>query len=125
MEHRMEDSYQIAMIRENHPSRASSKEYGLAAMDEHLVLSRMFGNQSKSVSGRWPPLHYRLCPSCARAVPISSPEHYCINDGTWLLDACPLCSAPISSPYARYCASCGESLLGPDQDSQEDTMNST
>ncbi|GGR24104.1 hypothetical protein [Deinococcus ruber] len=68
------------------------------------------------------PLRYRLCPKCARAVPISSPEHYCINDGSWLLEACPLCSAPIFSPYACYCASCGEALRAPDR--QEDAMNS-
>jgi len=38
------------MIRENHPSGASGKKYGLATMDEHPALSRIFGNQSKSVS---------------------------------------------------------------------------
>ena len=74
---------------------------------------------------RWTPLRYRLCPNCARAVPSSSPEHYCINDGTWLIDACPLCSAPISSPYACYCASCGEALLWANQSGQEDAMNSS
>ncbi|ANE44915.1 formate dehydrogenase [Deinococcus puniceus] len=43
-------SYQIAMIRENHPSGASGKKDGLAAFAEHPVPLRMFGNQSKSVS---------------------------------------------------------------------------
>ena len=52
-------------------------------------------------------LRYRLCPSCARAVPATSSERYCINDGTWLLEACPLCDAPIFSPYAKHCAACG------------------
>jgi len=37
------------MIREDHPSGASGKEYGLAAMDKHPALSRMVGNQSKPV----------------------------------------------------------------------------
>ncbi|WP_425451121.1 double zinc ribbon domain-containing protein [Deinococcus yavapaiensis] len=57
------------------------------------------------------PLHYRLCSRCGRAVPLSSTEHYCINDGTWLMEVCPLCRAPIFSPYTRYCAACGEPLL--------------
>jgi hypothetical protein len=52
-------------------------------------------------------LRYRLCVHCFRAVPVSSSERYCINDGTWLLEACPLCSTPITSPYARFCAACG------------------
>lgn len=52
-------------------------------------------------------LRYRLCPRCARAVPAVSGEHYCINDGTWLLDHCPLCGANITSPYAHFCATCG------------------
>ena len=52
-------------------------------------------------------VHYRLCPCCARAVPARSSERYCINDGTWLLEACPLCGTPITSPYARFCATCG------------------
>lgn len=79
----------------------------------------------KDDSVGWTPLRYRLCPSCARAVPVSSPEHYCINDGNWLIDACPLCSAPISSPYARFCANCGESLMGADRGNQEDIMNTS
>jgi hypothetical protein len=52
-------------------------------------------------------LRYRLCPRCFRAVPKSSSEHYCINDGTWLLEGCPLCNTGITNPYARYCATCG------------------
>jgi hypothetical protein len=52
-------------------------------------------------------LRYHLCPSCFRAVPASLSERYCINDGTWLLEDCPLCSASINNPYARYCATCG------------------
>lgn len=56
------------------------------------------------------PLAYRLCPRCARAVPTSSPERYCANDGTHLLDACPKCQAPITSPYAHFCVCCGHDL---------------
>jgi hypothetical protein len=52
-------------------------------------------------------VRYRLCPRCARAVPATSRERYCINDGTWLLERCPLCATPITSPYACYCATCG------------------
>ena len=70
------------------------------------------------------PLCYRLCPCCSRAVPASSSERYCVNDGTWLTDACPLCCAPIVSPYACYCATCGEPLLKSTQDSEEDAMDS-
>jgi hypothetical protein len=52
-------------------------------------------------------LRFRLCVRCFRAVPTSTSERYCINDGTPMLEACPLCNTAISSPYARFCASCG------------------
>lgn len=52
-------------------------------------------------------VRYRLCPRCERAVPADTEERYCINDGTWLLEHCPLCGAGITSPYARFCAGCG------------------
>lgn len=55
-------------------------------------------------------LHYRLCPKCARAVPATSSERFCINDGTRLLEACPHCGAAISSPYAHFCGACGLEL---------------
>lgn len=58
-----------------------------------------------------PPLAYRLCPRCARAVPSTSEERYCANDGTRLLEVCPQCGAPITSPYARFCVRCGTDLL--------------
>ena len=54
-----------------------------------------------------PGLRYRLCPRCQRAVPTSSLERYCINDGSWLLEACPLCGSAITSPYTRFCGCCG------------------
>ncbi len=54
-----------------------------------------------------PQVQYRVCPICARAVPISSTEHHCINDGTKLLESCPRCQASIHSPYALHCATCG------------------
>lgn len=57
-----------------------------------------------------PALTYRLCSRCARAVPSRSDEQYCVNDGTELLSACPQCSAPITSPYARFCTRCGTGL---------------
>lgn len=52
-------------------------------------------------------IRYRLCVRCFRAVPTASGERHCINDGTPMLEACPLCSTPITSPYARFCACCG------------------
>lgn len=55
-------------------------------------------------------LRYRLCPRCARAVPVSSSERYCINDGTLMLERCPDCGEGIASPYARFCAACGLEL---------------
>lgn len=58
-------------------------------------------------------LTYRLCPRCARAVPASSGERYCVNDGARLLEACPQCHAPITSPYAHFCQGCGAALTGP------------
>ncbi len=53
------------------------------------------------------PVRFRLCVRCFRAVPASSNERYCINDGTQMLEQCPMCKTPISSPYARFCAGCG------------------
>jgi hypothetical protein len=50
---------------------------------------------------------YRICPRCARAVPIDAKEHYCINDGTLMLEKCPKCQTKICSPYTRHCAECG------------------
>jgi predicted amidophosphoribosyltransferase len=52
-------------------------------------------------------LSYRLCPRCGRAVPATSKERYCINDGEKLLQHCPACHAAITSPYTRFCAGCG------------------
>ena len=51
--------------------------------------------------------HYRLCLRCARAVPAQSLERYCINDGTMMLEFCPVCETRIHDPYARCCAGCG------------------
>jgi hypothetical protein len=56
--------------------------------------------------------NYRLCPRCMRTVHASSNEHYCINDGSRMLEACPVCSTKIGSPYARYCATCGCEMTG-------------
>lgn len=53
------------------------------------------------------PASYRLCPRCFRAVPAHSSERYCINDGAWLIEQCPICEARVTSPYARFCAGCG------------------
>ncbi|WP_310584190.1 zinc ribbon domain-containing protein [Deinococcus sp.] len=52
-------------------------------------------------------VYYRLCPRCGRAVPSSSGERYCINDGSALLAACSACGARITSPYSRFCGACG------------------
>ena len=57
-------------------------------------------------------LHYRLCPRCAHGVPANSEEHCCINEGPWMLEGCPLCSADITSPYAQFCATCGLEFKG-------------
>jgi hypothetical protein len=62
-----------------------------------------FDQRTQALGG----LRYRLCPRCARAVPATSSERYCINDGAWLLERCPLCGSSIVSPYARFCAGCG------------------
>lgn len=52
-------------------------------------------------------LRFRLCPRCSRAVPASSEERFCINDGTRMMEGCPHCGAAITSPYARFCGACG------------------
>ena len=56
--------------------------------------------------------NYRLCPRCTRTVHASSNEHFCINDGSRLLEACPVCGTQITSPYTRYCAACGFEMTG-------------
>jgi hypothetical protein len=56
---------------------------------------------------------YRLCLKCYRAVPISSGELYCANDGERLLETCPGCGTGITSPYARYCVKCGIAFNSP------------
>ncbi|WP_373292190.1 double zinc ribbon domain-containing protein [Deinococcus ruber] len=53
---------------------------------------------------------YRICPRCWRAVPATSTERYCPNDGTPLVGPCPRCHAEIHSPYARFCSICGEAF---------------
>jgi hypothetical protein len=58
-----------------------------------------------------PTLAYRLCPHCFRAVPALSAERYCVNDGALLLSECSACQAPITSPLARFCPSCGVAYL--------------
>lgn len=55
-------------------------------------------------------LSYHLCPQCYRATPASAQEVYCPNDGTLLLSHCSSCKAPITSPYAHYCAACGQNF---------------
>jgi hypothetical protein len=59
-------------------------------------------------------MFFRVCPKCLRAVPEHSPERYCINDGTRLLEACPKCDTPIANPYGRHCAACGHHLSAED-----------
>jgi hypothetical protein len=68
--------------------------------------SRMVKDSEIDLEGR-STLRYRLCPCCTRAVPATSSERYCINDGTWMLEGCPLCSTAITSPYTCFCATCG------------------
>jgi ribosomal protein L37E len=50
---------------------------------------------------------FKLCPRCGRAVPVSSDERHCINDGEVLLTTCPICATAITHPYAKHCSSCG------------------
>ena len=56
--------------------------------------------------------NYRLCPRCTRTVHASSNEQYCINDGSRMLEGCPVCGTKIGSPYARYCTNCGCEMTG-------------
>jgi ribosomal protein L37E len=52
-------------------------------------------------------LGFKLCPRCGRAIPASSDEKHCINDGEILLTTCPVCATTIMHPYAKHCSSCG------------------
>jgi endogenous inhibitor of DNA gyrase (YacG/DUF329 family) len=67
----------------------------------------MTTNPIESSHGEPPNVIFRLCPKCFRAVPASSGERYCLNDGQRLLEACPQCGTRITSPYARHCGHCG------------------
>lgn len=51
--------------------------------------------------------YYHLCAICGRAVPATSKELHCINDGERLLESCPRCQTRITSPYAQFCPHCG------------------
>lgn len=53
-------------------------------------------------------VYYHLCPRCFRATPSAAGERYCPNDGSELLSECPHCGTPITSPYHRFCSSCGQ-----------------
>jgi hypothetical protein len=66
---------------------------------------------------------YRLCPRCFRAVPEASEELYCPNDGVKLLTTCPACSAPITSPYSRFCVRCGCDFASSAPKGGEDDQN--
>ena len=70
------------------------------------------GTENGEPDAEHAPLTYRLCRVCLRAVPTTSGEQYCVNDGARLLETCPHCRAAITSPYARYCAACGTDLAG-------------
>jgi formate dehydrogenase maturation protein FdhE len=52
-------------------------------------------------------LGFKLCPRCGRAIPASSEEAFCINDGVRLLKTCPQCDTRILHPYAKHCSNCG------------------
>jgi predicted amidophosphoribosyltransferase len=56
-------------------------------------------------------MHYLICPVCQRSVPSEAGEVYCPNDGSRLLACCPSCNAAITSPYSKYCVSCGTALI--------------
>jgi hypothetical protein len=58
-------------------------------------------------SSQTPTMGFKLCPRCGRALPVSSNELFCINDGEMLLKSCPVCDTPITHPYAKHCSSCG------------------
>ncbi len=60
-----------------------------------------------SPEGEIHPLFFHVCPRCARAVPSSTNEQHCINDGTALLKCCPVCQTRITNPYGKFCAGCG------------------
>jgi NAD-dependent SIR2 family protein deacetylase len=100
-------------------TRPSAEGHRASETKEGLSVVKAF----EDVWERRGTLHYRLCPRCQRAVPTNSSERYCINDGSWLLERCPLCSTTITNPYARFCAACGLEFAG--ANSTEDAMSST
>ena len=76
-------------------------------------MGRQAGKAAKhqaASEGRRAALAYHLCPRCGRATPATVGERHCPNDGTAMLQACPGCGAPITSPHGRYCWSCGRAL---------------
>jgi uncharacterized C2H2 Zn-finger protein len=71
------------------------------------VRQRKAATGVSSASTSSPMIGFKLCPRCGRAVPASSGEKHCINDGEVLLKACPTCETSITHPYAKHCSSCG------------------
>jgi hypothetical protein len=71
------------------------------------VIGGMKSNPSRSGVTVSIETRYRLCPQCHHSVTAETGDHYCVNDGTPMIDACPRCQAAIRVAGAHFCANCG------------------
>ena len=50
---------------------------------------------------------FKICPGCDYFCLKTEENIYCPYCGEKLIDKCPVCGKPITTPYANYCAKCG------------------
>ncbi len=55
---------------------------------------------------------FKICPGCNYFCTKNEPNVYCPYCGEKLIDKCPVCGEPITTPYANYCAKCGSLYPG-------------
>ena len=57
-------------------------------------------------------LEFKICPGCSYSCTLEETNAYCPYCGEKLIDTCPECETPITTPYANYCTKCGSLYPG-------------
>jgi len=55
---------------------------------------------------------FKICPGCDYFCLKEETDTFCPYCGEQLIDSCPACGEPITTPYANYCAKCGSLFPG-------------